>query len=335
MKIATIGSGFIVDLMYKSIEDIKDIEPVAVYSRTMEKATAFADKHHVERAYDSLDEMFAEPDIDTIYIASPNSLHYPQAKKALLAKKNVILEKPFTPNLEQTEELFRLAEENGVMIFEAITNIHTANYRLLKENLDKAGKVRQGIFNFSQYSRRYEKYMNHVVENVFDPKMDGGALMDINIYNIHLSVGLFGAPDAVQYYPLLGWNGIDTSGVLVMQYPDKIITCIGSKDSSSDYFAYIQGEHGTFKIDEGSTGRMHNIVFIPPLQENQETDSEHISIDQGLHMSYEFMDFSVIVSEQNHELYEKYKEHTLKVARILEEAKMQRNALALSQNIKL
>lgn len=52
-------------------------------------------------------------------------------------------------------------------------------------------------------------------------------------------------------------------------------------------------------------------------------------------MSYEFMDFSVIVSEQNHELYEKYKEHTLKVARILEEAKMQRNALALSQNIKL
>ena len=66
MKIATIGSGFIVDLMYKSIEDIKDIEPVAVYSRTMEKATAFADKHHVERAYDSLDEMFAEPDIDKI-----------------------------------------------------------------------------------------------------------------------------------------------------------------------------------------------------------------------------------------------------------------------------
>lgn len=335
MKLATIGSGSIVDLAYQSFNEIENIETVAVYSRTMEKAKAFAQKHNVECAYDDLDQMFANPNIDTVYIASPNSLHYSQAKKALLANKNVILEKPFTPNLEQTEELFQIAQDHGVMIFEAITNIHTANYKLLKENLNKAGCVRECLFNFSQYSRRYAKYMDHVVENVFDPKMAGGALLDINIYNIHLAVGLFGEPKEIHYYPLLGWNGIDTSGTLMMLYEDKNITCIGSKDSSSDYLGYIQGEAGTFKISKGSTGRMQEVEFIPPLQENQTSSVKQISIDQGLHMTYEFKDFADAVDQNNLEMYEAWKEHSLKVARILEVAKQQRNAIAKERGFEL
>ncbi len=154
MKLATIGSGAIVDLMYKSIEDIDGIEPVAVYSRTMDKAEAFAQKHNVKKAFDNLDTMLADDEIDTVYIASPNSLHFPQAKKALEAKKNVILEKPFTSTQEEAQELFDLAEKNGVMIFEAITNIHTPNYGLLRNNLDKVGKVRDVVLNYSQYSSR-------------------------------------------------------------------------------------------------------------------------------------------------------------------------------------
>ena len=97
MKLATIGSGSIVDLMFKSIADIDGIDVVAVYSRTMDKARAFADKHHVPKAYDDLDAMFGDPEIDTVYIASPNSLHYPQAKKALEAGKNCHSRKTIHP----------------------------------------------------------------------------------------------------------------------------------------------------------------------------------------------------------------------------------------------
>lgn len=335
MKIATIGSGSIVDLAYKSFVEIGNIEPVAVYSRTMEKAKAFAQKHHVKCAYDDLDQLLSDKNIDAVYIASPNSLHYLQAKKALLAKKNIILEKPFTPNLEQTKELFELAQENGVMIFEAITNVHTANYKLLKENLHKAGAVRECLFNFSQYSSRYAKYMKHDVANVFDPKMAGGALLDVNIYNIHLAVGLFGMPKEIHYYPRLGWNGIDTSGTLILVYDDKNITCIGSKDSSSDYLAFIQGEHGTFKISQGSTGRMQDVVFIPPLQENQTANVEQISIDQGLHMSYEFKDFADAIDQNDQEIFLSCKEHSIKVATVLEEAKKQRNTIAKEKGFEL
>lgn len=328
MKLATIGSGFIVDNMFDSIKDVEDIEPVAVYSRTMDKARAFADKHAVKKAYDSLEAMFTDPEIDTVYIASPNSLHYPQAKQALEAGKNVILEKPFTPTRKEAEELFKLAEDNGLFIFEAITNIHTPNYGLLRDNLGMAGAIREGVLNFSQYSSRYKKYMDHEVSNVFDPKMDGGALMDINIYNIHLALALFGKPESIAYFPVIGWNGIDTSGVLMLCYPGMNITCIGSKDSSADYMATLEGELGTFNIYNGSTGRLDTIDFVPPQRENEKGEPIRISIDQGPHMTYEFMDFSTALNEKDRDVYEKCKQQTLMAEDILEEAKAQRDALA-------
>lgn len=328
MNLATIGSGAIVDLAYEAIEPVDSIHPVAVYSRTAQKARAYADRHHVEKAYDSLEEMFADPDIDTVYIASPNSLHYPQAKAALQAGKNVILEKPFAPTLAQSEDLFETAEKNGVMIFEAITNIHTPNFRQLKDHLDMGGTIREGVLNFSQYSSRYRRYMNHDVANVFNPAMDGGALMDINIYNIHLALGLFGMPEAVHYYPVIGWNGIDTSGSLILEYPDKTITCIGSKDSSSEYLAFLQGELGTFKICDGSTGRMSKVEFEHPMQENQPIQTTDLSVDQGIHMTHEFADFARAIETGDREAYEACKEQTLNAARILDQAKAQRDARA-------
>lgn len=326
MKLATIGSGAIVDLMYKSIEGIDGIEPVAVYSRTMDKAQAFAQKHNVKKAFDDLDTMLADDEIDTVYIASPNSLHFSQAKKALEAKKNVILEKPFTATKEEAQELFELAEKNGVMIFEAITNIHTPNYGLLRDNLDKVGKVRDVVLNYSQYSSRYPQYMAGQIANVFNPAMNGGALVDINIYNIHLATALFGKPTAIQYFPVMGWNGVDTSGVLVLEYPDKVITCIGAKDSSSEPLGLIQGDLGTMQITGGSTGRVTDVDFLPPRKEDQVIEPERISIDQGLHMTYEFIDFLTALNENNQELYDKCKQQTLLVADIMDEAKAQRDA---------
>lgn len=326
MKLATIGSGAIVDLMYKSIEDVDGIEPVAVYSRTMEKAKEFAAKHQVKKAYDDLDKMFADDEVDTVYIASPNSLHFPQAKKALEAGKNVILEKPFTSTKEEAEELFALAEKKGLMIFEAITNIHTPNYGLLRENLDKVGQVREAVLNYSQYSSRYPKYMKGEIANVFNPNMNGGALVDINIYNIHLATALFGKPESISYFPLMGWNGVDTSGVLIMNYPDKVVTCIGSKDSSSEPLGLIQGDLGTMQITKGSTGRLTQVDFLPPRMEDQVVEPERISIDQGLHMTYEFIDFLTALNENDQNLYNKCKEQTLLVADIMDEAKAQRDA---------
>lgn len=330
MKLATIGSGFIVDQMFDSIKDIGGISPVAVYSRNMEHAEEFARKHGVTKAYDSLDDMFADDAIDTVYIASPNSLHYPQAKKALEAGRNVILEKPFTTTKEQAQDLFNTAEDKGLMIFEAITNIHTPNFGLLRDSLPMAGKMKNAVLNFSQYSSRYDKYRNHEITNNFNPEFDGGALTDINIYNLHLVYSLFGKPEKLTYYPNIGYNGVDTSGIAILEYPEFTVACIAAKDSSADYECLVEGEDGTFRIDEASSGVMKHVTFKPVKKPAGEDlpDEFTVSIDQGPHMTYEFMDFQVAIDEQDRELYKKYRDETLAVMDLLMEAKKDRDARA-------
>lgn len=326
MKLATIGTGFIVERMLDHIRDIDGIQYEAVYSRDIKKAQDFAAEHGAFRAYDSLDELFADPDVDTVYIASPNTLHYPQAKQALLAGKNVILEKPFTTTAEQAKELFNIAEENGLMIFEAITNIHTPNFGLLREALPEAGKIREGIFNFSRYSSAYDLYRQKKITNTFDPEFDGGALTDINIYNLHLAYALFGNPQDLVYFPVKGYNGVDTSGVLILKYPDFVITCIVSKDCQAECSAQILGEDGTFVISDASTGVLKTIDFFPLKREEDEPVSYRVSIDQGSHMTYEFMDFLIALQEQDQKMYEQYRDETLAVMELLEKAKKDRDA---------
>ena len=164
--------------------------------------------------------MLADPDIDLIYIATPNSLHYRQAKAALLAGKNVLCEKPFVPTVAEADELIRLAKERHLFLFEAITTAHHANYALVKEHLPDIGPLRIVSCTFCQYSSRYDALLSGQVPPVFDPACCGGALMDLNLYNVHFVVGLFGEPMSVSYHPNLYRNGIDTSGILLLEYPD-------------------------------------------------------------------------------------------------------------------
>lgn len=323
MKLSTIGTSMITQLMLDHSKEIDGIERIASYSRSLEKAQDFANKYGFQKAYDNLDEMFADPDTDTIYIASPNTLHYPQAKKALQAGKNVILEKPFVSTVEEAKDLFETAEANHVMIFEAITNIHTPNFGLLKDQLDRAGNIKLANLNYSQYSSRYDKYRQGIVENAFDPNMEGGALADINVYNLHLAVGLFGKPKRITYYPNIGFNGIDTSGVAVLEYPDFQVVCTGAKDSATKFNAWISGDDGAFYITKAGPGIMEEVEFIPT---HPPKDVDVISIDQGPHMAFEMMDFLVALNENNQEMYEQYKDQTLTVMELVEEAKRQREA---------
>ena len=114
MKVGTIGSGVIVDRMIEAMKMTQGIEVCAVYSRTLLRAQEFAQKHHISKYYDDLDKMLNDDDLDTIYVASPNGLHYSQSKQALLAGKHVICEKPFVPTVQEAIDLFTIAKEKEV-----------------------------------------------------------------------------------------------------------------------------------------------------------------------------------------------------------------------------
>ena len=118
MNVATIGTGGIVENFLEACKQ-NDISCLAMYSRVKDHAKALAEKYQVESIYTDLDAMLAREDIDFIYIASPNSLHYSQAKKALHYGKHVICEKPFTSTLAEFDDLLSYATSHHLFLFEA------------------------------------------------------------------------------------------------------------------------------------------------------------------------------------------------------------------------
>lgn len=254
MNIATIGTGFIVDAILSAMNEVDGVNCTAIYSRKRETAEPLADKYGVQTIYTDLNELYTDPNVDFIYIASPNSMHYEQAYQALQHGKHVVCEKPFTSTALEAQTLIELAREKNLFLFEAISNIHLPNYDKVKEQLSNLGNIRFIQCNYSQYSSKYNQLLAGETPNVFNPEFSGGALMDINIYNLHFVMKMFGSPETVSYTANQHVNGIDTSGVVVLKYPEFIAECVGCKDTSSMNFVLIQGEKGYIQVVGGANG---------------------------------------------------------------------------------
>ena len=254
IKLGTIGSGFIVHSILDNVMVTDGITLEAVYSRSAEKAAALAEEYGCQKTYTDMDAFLADEEINLVYIATPNLLHYPQAKKALLAGKNVLLEKPFTTTYAHAQELATLARERGLLLIEAAPTSFLPNFVVLKNELPKIGNIKLVMSNYSQYSSRYDAVLRGEVPPVFDPAFGGGCLMDINFYNVLLNVLLFGAPERATYHPNRPAGLSDTSGIMVMEYDGFVSTNVGAKDTWGVNFFQIEGEEGYIYVENGSNG---------------------------------------------------------------------------------
>ena len=252
--LGTIGSGSIVHTILDQVNVTDGIRLTAVYSRMEEKGKQLAAEYGAGRVYTDLDAFLADEEINTVYIASPNLLHYEQTRKALLAGKHVICEKPFCTKADQARELTALAKEKRLFLADAVPTAYLPNLEVLKRELPKVGKVRLVLGNYSQYSSRYDLVLQGEVPNVFNPEYGGGCLMDINFYNVYLNAALFGKPLSSVYYPNRCGELADTSGVLIMQYDGFVSSSAGAKDTWGVNYFQIEGEKGHIYIRDGSNG---------------------------------------------------------------------------------
>ncbi len=335
MKLAIIGTGKIVHEALFALEPVDTIELTAIFARphSREKAEGLAEKYGIKEVYTDYDKLLSESDAECVYIGLVNSAHYPYARKALLAGKHVILEKPLTSTAAEAEDLVSLAREKGLYLLEAITTLHSDVFTKMKEYLPRLGNLRALQCNFSQYSSRYDKYLEGIVEPAFDPKLSGGALYDINLYNVYLTIGLLGAPDRSSYFPNKGFNGIDTSGMAVLQYPSVVAVCLGAKDSDSPSFALIQGEKGWMKLD-GKPNLLTGLEIEVVDDDIKETVAnasggqsravvhETYRLEPVHHrMTKEFFDFARIITEKDSAEADRLMEASLAVIHSLEEAR--------------
>ena len=253
MNLCAIGTGAITKSMLAEFQRSDVLRCTSIYSRKEETGKAMAEQFGLERVYTSMEEMLSDPAIDMVYVASPNSIHYSQTKAALLAGKHVICEKPFAPTVAEANELIALAKEKGLFLFEAITTAHHPHYGFVKENLPKLGKLKMVTATFCQYSSRYPALLAGKPSPVLDHAFAGGALMDINLYNIHFVVGLFGAPKGVRYFPNRHETGVDTSGILVLEYDSFLCNLLGAKDCAAQNGVQIIGEDGHMIVTPSSS----------------------------------------------------------------------------------
>lgn len=244
VRFAVIGTSRITEKFLRSAENCPDFSLEAVYSRTLERGRAFAQKYGARRVYDSLAGLAEDPQVDAVYIASPNASHYSQAMQMMEAGKHVLCEKALASNLPQAGDMFACAREHGVVLMEAMRSIHDPGFQKIRENLPKLGKIRRADFRFCQYSSRYDDFRAGKPQNIFDVNCSAGALMDIGVYCVHPLLGLFGTPDRILAAPVMLRGGIDGAGTILAEYEDKIAELVYSKITSTGLPSEIQGGKG-------------------------------------------------------------------------------------------
>jgi predicted dehydrogenase len=315
MKLGIVGAGMIVKDFLTMTPLLPEIELKAITGTPhgMDNMEKLQMQYGIDRVYTDIDECLANEEIDTIYVAVPNHLHFAFAKKALEAGKNVICEKPFTLNLAELKELAELAQTKQLILLEAITNQYMMNYQKIKEAVPTLGEIKVIECNYSQYSSRYDAFKAGEVLPAFNPKFGGGALMDINIYNIHFVVGLLGAPSSVKYLANIE-KDIDTSGILILNYPDTKVVCIGAKDSTATIRSTIQGTKGSVIVN-GATNVLDNFDI------ESKAGIENFDFKQNSHRMYEeFKAFQRIIAEKDLKEAALRLQHSEEVLRVVEQA---------------
>ena len=312
MNIGILGTGSIARTMAAEFAKVPAFCCEAVCSRQQATGEALAQQFGIPKVYTDYNAMLADPDIELVYIATPNSLHYAQTKAALLAGKNVLCEKPFVPTMAEADELIALAKEKHLFLFEAITTAHHPNYALVKQYLDDIGSLRIVSCTFCQYSSRYDALLSGQVPPVFDPACCGGALMDLNLYNVHFVVGLFGEPMLVSYHPNLYRNGIDTSGILTMDYTGFKAVSMAAKDCAAPARCIIQGTKGY--IQQKSTANCCGGITFHP----NEGKEEHYNLNGGRpREAAEFETFARAMESGDQELCTRMQDTSIAVSRVL------------------
>jgi predicted dehydrogenase len=322
INLATVGTGWITSSFIEAAQLSNEFKLVGVYSRTKEKAEMLADTYNAADVYTDLEEMARNERIDAVYIATPNSLHFEDVQLFLKNKKHVICEKPIFSNLREWKEAFKTAEENGVYLFEATRNIHTPNFKTLKERLPMIGAIRSAILPYIKYSSRYDLFLQGEEPNIFSAAYSGGALVDLGVYPLYLAVSLFGEPKKATYHPVILRSGVDGSGTLVLEYEEFVCTILCSKLSHSTLLCEIHGEEGTFVLED--VAPISQIEFF----DSHTKESKILSVPlEEKDMVYECLNFAKIINSNNAKEYKELKRLSEIVLTITENARRQNQIL--------
>lgn len=244
-NIGIMGSGNIAGVMAETIKKMKNVRLYAVASRTKVRADVFAGKYGCKKAYGSYEELVMDKKVDLIYIATPHSEHYENARLCILNGKPVLCEKAFTANAAQAEELIELAREKEVFIAEAMWTRYMPMLTTIQEVLGSGiiGELKTLTANLG--------YVIDAVPRLQDPSLAGGALLDVGVYTLNFASMIFGNNIAgIESSCTYSKTGVDEQNSMTIRYLDgKMAVLNSSMVSLSDRKGVIYGTKGFAVVD--------------------------------------------------------------------------------------
>lgn len=267
MKWGILATGTIADKFAATIARMADSqEVVAVASRNSEKACDFAAKYHISRSYGTYSDLLTDSEVEIVYIATPNNLHYENAYECLMHGKHVLCEKPFTTNASDAQKLYDLAKTKGLFIMEAMWT----RFLPLSEKINNI--IANGQLGEIQYIRVDYGFVAKGArkERKFDSALAGGALLDIGVYNLHfLNSIMKTTPQILASEVHLNEYGTDDFSTILLRYPNGCrATSTAAIGSDIPREALIVGSNGQIHLPDFQ--RAERLIWASEDQEPQE-----------------------------------------------------------------
>lgn len=305
VRFGIIGTGRISDWVMRGAAQDPRIRVSAVCSRTAEAAEAFIARNPLAKGakvYTSVEEMVEDPQVDAVYVGTPNQTHCGYTVTALKAGKHVLCEKPLAINAAEGRKMVAAAEESGRLLMEAMVSTLNPNFLEVASRINEIAPVRNYSSCFCQYSSKYEALKRGEVATAFKPGT-AGALRDVGVYTIYPLVALFGRPETVsgKLYTVTTAEGIsDVHGTACLGYESMDATLTWSKAYDSFQPTEIAGENGNLVLDEIHIARKAEIVPHAAPTSGQGPKPGRTILSEGLPMNeyyYEFKEFADLLEQ--------------------------------------
>lgn len=303
VRFGIVGTGRISDWVLKGAAQDSRIKVTAVCSRTVEAAEAFVQRNTLAAGatiYTSVEEMVADPQVDAVYVGTPNQTHCEYTLAALNAGKHVLCEKPLAINAEEGRRMVEAARKSGRLLMEAMISTLNPNFTEAVARMNEIAPVRNYSSYFCQYSSKYEALKRGEVATAFKPGT-AGAVRDVGVYTLYPLVALFGRPSTVsaKIAKVTTSEGeTDVYGTAYLGYEGMDATLTWSKAYDSFQPTEIAGENGNLILDEIHIARKAEIIQHAAPTSGQGPKPGRTVINEGLPLNeyyYEFKEFADLI----------------------------------------
>ncbi|WP_419211159.1 Gfo/Idh/MocA family protein [Maribacter sp. X9] len=269
-----IGAGNIAHTFSKDLKLVENGKLVAVASRSLEKATTFANEYNAPLAFGSYEELFQCKEVDVIYIATPHTNHAELSIAAMKAGKNVLCEKPAGVNKGQVLEMVKTAKKHNVFFMEALWSRFNPTIIKVKNLIDTGtiGKVGYLHADFAFYGLDRD-----VNGRLLNPDLAGGSLLDIGIYPIFLSYLLLGMPKDIKASVNFNETGVEVQTSMIFNYGNAQSVLYSGLNSNSEMNAQISGSEGSIFIHP----RWHETTGYTLVKDGEKTIHEIGKLGKG------------------------------------------------------